>query len=96
MVVVRCEGRDVVEIITNVLLTGLTVCQTELQVADGLNILQESLFFHAPSESCCREVAPLMTLGEARRTVGTHGEREEVAVQQRVVQTADPRAQAVL
>ena len=37
-----------------------------------------------------------MTLGEARRTVGTHGEREEVAVQQRVVQTADPRAQAVL
>src|SRR3712207_6911972 len=53
--------------------------------------LEERLRRGAPRERRRRERAPLLARGEARRAVGAVREREQVAVEQRVVHAAQPR-----
>ena len=79
-----------IELSTCILLTGLTPTQTKFQVADSVNIFQETFFFNTPCEGCCREETPTMSVGKAARTIITCGKCKEVAVQQRIVGTTIP------
>ena len=67
VVVVSRESGDVIEVAnaSKVLLTGLTISQTDFQVADSVVVAQESFFFHTPGKGGGREVAPLMSLRKA-------------------------------
>ena len=76
--------------LTGILLTSLTPAQTQLGIADDIDVLHERLVGDTPGEGCCGEVTPAVTIGEAAGTVGTEGEGEEVAIQQGVVGTANP------
>ena len=83
----RVEGQ--VGVVTDtVLLTRDPVAEAKLQVIDPVSILEEGLLIDTPSESQCREDTPAVLLAEARGAVGTDGSREEIAVEEAIVQTA--------
>ena len=70
-----------------ILLSGHTVAKTELQVADGLHLLEEGLLLDLPCQSDGGEDTPAVLGCKARGAVGTYGRGDEVAVEERVIDT---------
>ena len=86
---------QVVEVVTDVLLSGYTPTQTQLQFIECIAVSQELFFAYLPCQTYCREFAPTVVLREARRTVETHCCGEQVAIEKCVVQTSEVRYQCV-
>ena len=91
----RVEG-EVGVVPDTILLTRDTVAETELEVIDPRDVLEEVLLIHTPSQCQSGEDPPAVLLAEARRAVGTHCSSEEVAVHEAVVQTAVEGHQRIL
>ena len=91
----RVEG-EVGVVPDTILLTRDTVAETELEVIDPRDILEEVLLIHTPSQRQSGEDTPAVLPAEARRAVGTHCSGEEVAVHEAVVQTAVEGHQRIL
>ena len=70
-----------------VLLTGHTISETKLQVADGLHLLEEGLLLDLPCQSDGGEDTPAILGCEAGGSVGTNRRCYEVAVEERVIDT---------
>ena len=86
---------QIIEVVTNVLLSCDTPTKTEFQFVECIDILQEALFVDFPCQAQGWECAPLMTVGKATGTIPTHGVGEEVAIEQTVVQTTEVAHQRV-
>ena len=82
-----CSG---IILFTSILLTSLTPTQTKFQVADCVNIFQETFFFNTPCEGCSREETPTVSVCKSARTIITCGKCKEVTIQQRIVGTTIP------
>ena len=77
------------------LVTGLTIAQTELQVGEDAEILDELLLAGTPCDGTGEEGSPLVLVGELRATVRTDACGEEIFVHQRVVHTAEEGDEAL-
>ena len=90
--------RLVGEVGADALLTGLSPSEAQFQVVEPRGLLHELLTADAPGKSRGGEVTEACggTLGEARRTVGTEGDGEEVALEQRVVDATEVGHQTVV
>ena len=75
---------------TSILLTSLTPTQTKFQVADCVNIFQETFFFNTPCKGCSREESPTVSVCKSARTIITCGKCKKVTIQQRIVGTTIP------
>ena len=70
--------------------THLTITQTELEVADSIDVvLDERLVGNTPGECCGREPSPPVRGGEVRGSVAAERGGEEVAVLERVEKTPE-------
>lgn len=85
-------GRDIGEIHAEILLTGLTIVKTELQVAhDAAHAFHKRLFYRTPCKRDCREDTPTVLLGEAGGGITSKGERDEITVLEPIVDTSEER-----
>ena len=85
---IHCEVRIVV---ADILLTGHTPTQTQFEVVDWRSILHECHVVNLPAQSQCREETPTSVFAEARRSIVTKSESEQVGVLQSVVETTEER-----
>ena len=73
-----------------------THAETQFELVEPTDILEEVFLFHAPSDSHRREETPLVALGEHRSAVVTTRDGEQVAILERVVDASHVREQRIL
>lgn len=77
----------------NALIARNSPAGPDLELIENVELLHPRLIVEFPAHGARREIAPLVVFAEFRRTVGTHGEREEIFIVEHVVQTAVEREQ---
>ena len=81
--------------INGILITGYTISCTNLEIIYLLDFLHPRLIADYPCQGSRREPAPLLTITQLRRTIGTNIDGSDVFVSQHIVDTSHIRAQGI-
>ena len=89
------ESGHVRIVIDNILLTGKTIAQAQLQIGKHLAVLKKFLFREFPSQSYRRKIAPSVSLCKTGRSISTQGSCNHIFIGESIIQAAIQRQKII-